>query len=74
MNYHIISGKLYAKDLEVLDLRSQKVNPAHVEKLSEKMPDCDIRWNIVYQDGYLENDVTEVTVTSLSEKDLEQLD
>ena len=74
MNYHIISGKLYAKDLEVLDLRSQKVNPGQVEKLSEKMPDCDIRWNIAFQDGYLENDVTEVTVTSLSEKDLEQLD
>ena len=74
MNYHIVSGKLYAKDLEVLDLRSQEVDPSYVEKLSEKLPDCDIRWNIAFQGGHLEDDVTEVTVTALSEKDLEQLD
>lgn len=73
MNYHIVSGKLYAKDLEVLDLRSQEVDPAYVEKLGEKLPDCDIRWNIAFQGGHLEDDVTEVTVTALSEKDLEQL-
>ncbi len=73
-NYHIVSGKLYDKDIQVLDLRSEDVEPGYVEKLSEKLPDCEIRWNIPFQGGVLADDVTEITVTSLSRQDVEQLD
>ena len=74
VNYHIVSGTLYPKNAEVLDLRSEDIDPKYYEKLSEKMPDCEIRWNIPFQDGILADDVTEITVTALAEKDLEQLD
>ena len=73
MNYHIISGKFYSKDLSVLDLREEAVNPKYIEKLSEKMPDTEIRWSIPFQGGTLADDVTEITVSTLTEKDLEAL-
>lgn len=74
MNYHIVSGKLYAKDLQVLDLRNEAVDPGYIAKLHEKLPDCEIRWNIAFQGGNLANDATAITVSSLSEEDVEQLD
>ena len=74
VNYHIVSGKLYPKDAAVLDLREENIKPAHFDKISAKMPDTEIRWNIPFQGGSLENDVTEITVTSLTEADVQLLD
>lgn len=74
IRYHIVDAKLYAKDLQSLDLRGQGIRVNHYRKLSEKMPDCDIRWDIPFQDGILADDAREVTVTSLNPKDVERLD
>ena len=74
MHYHIVSGKFYPRDAAVLDLREEEISPRYFDKLRERMPDCEIRWNIPFQEGTLADDVTEITVTSLSEKDLERLD
>ena len=73
VRYHIISGKLYPKDIGFLDLRAEEIDPKYYEKISEKLPDCEIRWNIPFQGSTLADDVTEITVTALSEKDVEQL-
>ena len=72
--YHIVSGKFYPKDAAVLDLREEEVRPAQFDKLQEKMPEAQIRWNIPFQDGTLADDVTEITVTALTEADVERLD
>ena len=72
--YHIVSGKLYPKDAVVLDLREENIKPAHYDKIREKMPDCEIRWMIPFQGGALAEDVTEITVTTLTEKDIQLLD
>ena len=74
IRYHIVDAKLYSKDLVSLDLRGQEVRVNHYRKLSEKMPDCDIRWDIPFQDGILADDAREITVTSLTAKDVERLD
>ena len=74
IRYHIVDGKLYAKDLELLDLRGQEIRVNHYRKLAEKLPDCDIRWDIPFQNGVLEDDAREITVTALSAKDVERLD
>ena len=73
IRYHIIDAKFYLKDSEVLDLRGQEIQPAHFDKISAKMPECQIRWDIPFQDGTLADDAKEITVTSLSEKDIEML-
>ena len=72
--YHIVSGKLYPKDAVMLDLREEEIKPAHFEKIQAKLPDCEIRWNIPFQGGTLADDVKEITVSSLSEEDVQLLD
>ena len=74
MRYHMISGNFYPKDAAVLDLREEEIKPAHFDRIQEKMPDAEIRWNIPFQDGTLADDVTEITVASLTEADVERLD
>ena len=74
MKYHVISGKLYPRDAQVLDLREENIKPALYDKIHEKMPSCEIRWKIPFQNGFLENDVQEITVMSLSEQDVLRLD
>ena len=74
VHYHVVGGKLYPKDAVVLDLRGEKIKPGHFDKLSEKLPDCEIRWDIPFQEGFLADDVKEVTVMTLSATDVERLD
>ena len=73
MRYHIIDAKLYAKDTEALDLRGQEIRRSHFDKLREKMPGIEIRWDIPFQGGILADDVQEITLTTLSKKDIEML-
>jgi len=74
MNYHIVSGKFYSKDATFLDLRSEEIDTDNFEKIREKLPECDIRWNIPFQGGKIPDDTTEITITTLSETDIAQLD
>ena len=73
-SYHIVEGKLYAKDTAVLNLLEEEINPGHYDKIHEKMPECRIQWNIPFQGGTLANDATEITVTALTEADVAMLD
>ena len=73
MHYHIVEGELYTKDSVVLDLREEEIDPDHYDKIHERMPGCRIQWNIPFQGGSLANDVTEITVTDLTESDVELL-
>ena len=73
-HYHIVSGNFYAKDTAVLDLREEEIDTRYFDKLQEKMPETQIRWNIPFQDGKMADDVTEITVSSLSEGDIAVLD
>ena len=73
MRYHIVDAKFYEKDLEILDLRGQSIRPAHFDKVSKKMPDCEIRWDIPFQGGILADDVKTLTITALTQKDIEML-
>lgn len=74
VRYHIVDGRLYPKDLQALDLRGQEIRVNHYRKLSEKLPECEIRWDIPFQEGFLADDAREVTVTTLTAKDVERLD
>ena len=72
--YCLVSGRLYPKDAQVLDLRGEEIRPSHVDKLRAKLPDCEIRWNIPFQGGLLADDAASITVTKLSEEDVHLLD
>lgn len=74
MTYHVVGFRLYPKNAASLDLRGQEIRVENYEKLAQKMPDCEIRWDIPFQDGTLADDAAEITVTSLTEEDILVLD
>ena len=74
VNYHVVGGKLYSKDAVVLDLREESLSTAQFDKIRAKLPDCRIQWNIPFQGGTLANDAEEITITTLSEKDVQLLE
>lgn len=72
--YCLVDFHLYPRQAEPLDLRGQNVTAAHVEKLQKKLPQCEILWEVPFQDGTLSSDTTDLTITALSEEDIVQLD
>lgn len=69
-----VENAVYPKDAAVLDLRGTGISAAHYEALRQELPDCDIRWDIPFQGGFLADDTTELTVSSLSAEDVAALD
>lgn len=74
MNTHFfVGGKAYAHDVESLDLRDQELTVAQYEAIREKLPNCEIRWRVPFQQGVYPNDSTTLTVKDLSDTDLQML-
>ena len=72
--HHVVGWRLYPKDAAALDLRGQNLSIANYEKLRKKMPQTLIRWNVPFQGGTVADDTKELTVTTLTEGDLDALD
>ena len=71
--YVIVDMALYPKHAAYLDLRDRKITVSHYEKLTRALPGCEIRWNVPFQNTAYPQDVTQITVTVLSEADLEAI-
>jgi len=72
-HYVMVDFTLYSKDAESLDLRGEDVSIRAYERLSKALPGCEILWNVPFQNTAYPENVTEITVTTLSEKDMEAL-
>ena len=70
LNYHIVSWRFYPKDAVSLDLRQARISTVQYDKIRAKMPDCEIRWNIPFQDGVLADDTEQIIIASLSQQDV----
>lgn len=75
MQHYVMVGlELYPQNIRTLDFREEAISLNKYQKLSEKLPDCEIFWNVPFQNTAYPEDVTEITVTSLAEKDLPVLE
>lgn len=72
-HYYMIDFRFYARDAKVLDLREEEISVSHFEQLRQKLPDCEIRWNVPFQGGLIPDDTREITVTSLTDSDVTAL-
>lgn len=72
-HYVMVDFSLYPRELKTLDLRGEEVSVSKYEKLSKALPGCEIHWNVPFQSTAYPEDVTEITVTTLKEKDLKAL-
>ena len=73
MTHLFVGGKAYAKDARELDLRNRSISAAEYEQIREKLPDCEIRWSIPFQNSAYPDDTTALSIRNLSEKDLDDL-
>ena len=70
--YVLVEGELYPRQAQ-LDLRDSELTERTYEKLQRKLPDSTILWSVPFQGKLLSNDVEEIAVTDLTERDSELL-
>ena len=71
--YTLVGGKLYPKNLAMLDLRGQALTPEAVEKLEQALPEATIQWDIPFQDGVISGDTEEVVIGALTSEEADTL-
>lgn len=59
--------------LEELDLRDTGITLEEYEQLRAALPDCTIRWSVPFQNTFWDNDSRALTVSHLSESDMDVL-
>lgn len=69
----IVDSKIYSKTEQVLDLRGEGIAVEHFEALQEKLPGHLIYWDVPFQNGYHSSDSKELTITAISDDDMELL-
>ena len=72
-NNYLVDFHLYPKNAASMDLRGEDISVRHYEALREKLPRCEILWDVPFQGGKLSSDTTEITVSTLSEEDVTAL-
>ncbi len=72
-HHYLIDFRIYPKDAQMLDLRQEQIDVEHYAKLRQKLPDCEILWNVPFQGELLPHDSKEITITYLEEGDVERL-
>lgn len=74
MRFAIVDFHLYPRESTQLDLRGQDVSIKHYEKLRKQFPGCEILWNVPFQGTAYPEETTQITLTSLTQEDVETLD
>ena len=73
-DHHIfVEGTAYPIDSQSLDLREEDISIEHYNAVHSQLPNCEIAWNVPFQGGKLPNDTESMTVTTLTEADVELL-
>lgn len=72
-HYVVVDFQLYPKESRLLDLREQEITLRHYEKLRQQFPDCEILWNVPFQDTVIPWDAKEITLSTLTEEDIQTL-
>ena len=71
--HFFVGGKAYANNASSLDLRNQNMTIERYDVIREKLPECDIRWNVPFQNSAYPDDTTSLSVRNLSDADLDVL-
>ena len=73
-NTHVfVEGKAYSNREDTLDLREEAMSIDHYDQLHALLPDCEILWNVPFQNGSTPSDIETLTITDLSAEDIELL-
>ena len=71
-NTHIfVEDAVYPIDAQELDLRGQDISFEHYDAVHSQLPNCVIYWDVPFQGGRYANDTKVLTVSDLTEKDIQ---
>ena len=71
-NTHVfVEGKAYSNRVDSLDLRQESISIEHYDQLHALLPDCEILWNVPFQNGTVSSDCGELTIDTISDGDIE---
>ena len=73
-NHVFVGEDIYDKDVRSLDLRGAGISIDYFEELQKELPLCDIAWEVPFQGGFVDADTRELTITSLTQADMETMD
>lgn len=73
-HYVMVDFIFYPRQAQSLDLRGQDISISHYDKLSGQLPECNILWDVPFQNGTYPQDIQEITVDTLSDEDVLRLD
>lgn len=68
-----VENKAYPIKSELLDLREEDISFDHYNELHSLLPDCQILWNVPFQNGKVSNDSGSVSISELTEQDISVL-
>ena len=72
-NHVFVEGTAYPISARTLDLREEEISFAHFEELQSLLPECRILWKVPFQNGKFASDSRSLTVSSLTQEDVELL-
>ena len=73
-NTHVIVGrKPYPNDTARLDLRGEYISMGEYEQLRQQLPDCEILWDVPFQDNFHSSDTKKLAIRAISDQEINQL-
>lgn len=69
----VVGGRMYPKNTKKLDLRGQNVSAAEYETLRQKLPGCEVKWDVPLSSGVYPEETEILTLSSLTEADVEAM-
>ena len=73
LTYTYAGGGFYPRNAGHLDLRNKPLTAEQYVEIQNRLPGCEIRWNVPFQGSFCSDDITELTITSLSDEELKLL-
>ena len=72
-NHLFVEDAVYPVDAQSLDLRGQDISFSHYDMVHWQLPGCEILWDVPFQGGKYPNNSTSLSVSSLTNEDLDIL-
>lgn len=70
-NHIFVDGKAYEIHVRSLDLREEEISFAHFDSLHAQLPECEILWNVPFQNGKQSSDTVQLQITGLTQADID---
>lgn len=70
-NHVFVDGKAYEIHVRSLDLREEEISFAHFDSLHAQLPECEILWNVPFQNGKQSSDTVQLQITGLTQADID---